>query len=63
MMTYVVELALRQWQEDGYREVGASSEDMWRKYDALTHDLSCTLCEQLCIMAHPRADDDSTLLP
>ncbi|KAH9924312.1 midasin [Epithele typhae] len=46
-----IELALRQWQAEGQPELGA--EDMWRKYEALTHDLSYTLCEQLRLILEP----------
>ena len=47
----VVELALRQWQASGQPEQGA--EDMWRKYESLTHDLSYALCEQLRLILEP----------
>ena len=46
-----VELALRQWQAEGQPEQGA--EDMWRKYESLTHDLSYALCEQLRLILEP----------
>ncbi|TBU59248.1 midasin [Dichomitus squalens] len=46
-----VELALRQWQASGQPERGA--EDMWRKYESLTHDLSYALCEQLRLILEP----------
>ncbi|KAM5539433.1 hypothetical protein V8D89_006885 [Ganoderma adspersum] len=46
-----VELALRQWQASGQPEQGA--EDMWRKYESLTHDLSYALCEQLRLILEP----------
>ena len=46
-----VELALRQWQAEGHPEQGA--EEMWRKYEALTHDLSYALCEQLRLILEP----------
>ncbi|KAI1794980.1 midasin [Ganoderma leucocontextum] len=47
----MVELALRQWQASGQPEHGA--EDMWRKYESLTHDLSYALCEQLRLILEP----------
>ena len=47
----VVELALRQWQADGQPE--GSAEEMWRKYESLTHDLSYALCEQLRLILEP----------
>ena len=47
----LVELALRQWQASGQPEHGA--EDMWRKYESLTHDLSYALCEQLRLILEP----------
>ncbi|OSD02514.1 midasin [Trametes coccinea BRFM310] len=46
-----VELALRQWQAEG--QPGAQAEDMWRKYESLTHDLSYALCEQLRLILEP----------
>ena len=46
-----VELALRQWQSEGQPEIGA--EDMWRKYETLTHDVSYALCEQLRLILEP----------
>ena len=46
-----VELALREWQASGQPEQGA--EDMWRKYESLTHDLSYALCEQLRLILEP----------
>ena len=46
-----VELALRQWQAQGQPEQGA--EDVWRKYESLTHDLSYALCEQLRLILEP----------
>lgn len=46
-----VELALRQWQAQGHPEQGA--EEVWRKYESLTHDLSFALCEQLRLILEP----------
>ncbi|KAH9851719.1 midasin [Lenzites betulinus] len=46
-----VELALRQWQADG--QPSSQAEDMWRKYESLTHDLSYALCEQLRLILEP----------
>ncbi|KAI0328990.1 midasin [Cubamyces sp. BRFM 1775] len=46
-----VELALRQWQADG--QPLSQAEDMWRKYESLTHDLSYALCEQLRLILEP----------
>ncbi|KAI0647852.1 midasin [Trametes meyenii] len=46
-----VELALRNWQADGQPE--SQAEDMWRKYESLTHDLSYALCEQLRLILEP----------
>ncbi|RPD62626.1 midasin [Lentinus tigrinus ALCF2SS1-7] len=46
-----VELALRQWQVQGQPEQGA--EEVWRKYESLTHDLSFALCEQLRLILEP----------
>ncbi|KAI0822070.1 midasin [Trametes gibbosa] len=46
-----VELALRQWQADG--QPSGQAEDMWRKYESLTHDLSYALCEQLRLILEP----------
>ncbi|EJD43593.1 P-loop containing nucleoside triphosphate hydrolase protein [Auricularia subglabra TFB-10046 SS5] len=46
-----VEQALRQWQESGHQ--GADSENVWRKYESLTHHLSYALCEQLRLILEP----------
>ncbi|CDO69902.1 hypothetical protein BN946_scf184884.g61 [Trametes cinnabarina] len=46
-----VELALRQWQAEG--QPAAQAEEMWRKYESLTHDLSYALCEQLRLILEP----------
>ncbi|KAI0667730.1 midasin [Trametes maxima] len=46
-----VELALRHWQAEGQPE--SQAEDMWRKYESLTHDLSYALCEQLRLILEP----------
>ncbi|KAI0373653.1 midasin [Pilatotrama ljubarskyi] len=46
-----VELALRQWQAEG--QPPAQAEELWRKYESLTHDLSYALCEQLRLILEP----------
>ncbi|KAI0357543.1 midasin [Trametes cingulata] len=46
-----VELALRQWQAEG--QPSSQAEEMWRKYESLTHDLSYALCEQLRLILEP----------
>ncbi|KAH9891844.1 midasin [Cubamyces lactineus] len=46
-----VELMLRQWQADG--QPLSQAEDMWRRYESLTHDLSYALCEQLRLILEP----------
>ncbi|KAI0631943.1 midasin [Trametes polyzona] len=46
-----VELALRQWQAEG--QPSSQAEDIWRKYESLTHDLSYALCEQLRLILEP----------
>ncbi|KAI8971187.1 midasin [Trametes punicea] len=48
---HAVELALRQWQTEG--QPPSQAEDMWRKYESLTHDLSYALCEQLRLILEP----------
>lgn len=46
-----VEAALRQWQADG--QPSAQSEEIWRAYESLTHDLAYALCEQLRLILEP----------
>lgn len=46
-----VELQLREWRAADYPEDRA--ERMWRLYEALTHDLAYTLCEQLRLILEP----------
>lgn len=46
-----VELRLKEWQAQGQPELG--SENIWRLYESLTHDLSYALCEQLRLILEP----------
>ncbi|KZV82948.1 hypothetical protein EXIGLDRAFT_754664 [Exidia glandulosa HHB12029] len=46
-----VELALRQWNESGHSSL--ESENLWRKYESLTHHLAYALCEQLRLILEP----------
>jgi len=46
-----LELELRKWRANDYPESGA--EALWRSYEALTHDLAYTLCEQLRLILEP----------
>ncbi|KAF7795345.1 hypothetical protein EIP86_006502 [Pleurotus ostreatoroseus] len=45
------ELVLKQWQAEG--QPSEQAEQIWRRYESLTHDLSYTLCEQLRLILEP----------
>lgn len=45
------ELELKQWQAEG--QPTEQAEQIWRRYESLTHDLSYTLCEQLRLILEP----------
>lgn len=46
-----MELEIKQWQARGQPSIEA--ENIWRRYESLTHDLSYALCEQLRLILEP----------